>query len=219
MEDTYKEKLKAKARKLNGLAKRGVGGEMDNAKRMLEDFLIKHKIDICEIDDSVNNRSFSVLNEDDSTILLTIILSVNPFTKPVANNKFVSAKLDSEDYLEVKNKFKYFSKLFRVEKELLKMAFFNKHADFFTADEYSKTKFRDGDKTMNEDLVKVQKDSDKMKNQAEKEFKTQAPSTNFSSEEKDLEIQMIQRRNLTRLERMRQLMLNAMYMKANRTVG
>ncbi len=211
------ESLKAKGRRLNELAQRGIGGEKSNAKRMLDDFLRKHKLTIEQIDTSINDRSFTVDNEDDATILLTTILSVNPYSKPVSGKKFVTANLDNEDYIEVKNKFKYFTKLFRVERELLRMAFFGKHEKFFKPD-HSKEKFRDGSKQMNEDLMKAGFDAESIQRQAEQEFKTQVPSLEFSSDEKEQEIQMIQKRNLARLEAMKQLMLDATYVYANRTV-
>lgn len=218
METETKEKVKAKARRLLEMATRGTEHERPNAKQKLDDLIRKHNIPLSEIDISLNNRIFTIDNEDDKVILTNIILSINPYTTLITEKKFITTSLDDEDYAEVKSKFSYFVKLFRVEKELLTMAFFTKHADSFKPDEEAKKKFRDGSKSMNRDFQAAKNDAENIQKQAEAQFKAQPPSKDFPDSEKDMEIQEIRIRNLTRLNRMAEIMLDTKYKKANRSL-
>ncbi len=219
MDNQLKEKVKAKARRLNELAKRGIGGEKINAQRMLDDLLRKHKMELSEIDCSVNDRFFDIENDEDKTILMNSILSINPYTKITCEKKFVSASLDDEDYAEVKFKFSYFIKLFRVEKELLTMSFFGKHGEFFVPDEKSKSKFRDAEKEVNSVFDSVMKDADIIEKEALEHYNSQSKLEDFGTQEEDTDIKKINMLNLRRLDRMKSVLLDAEYKKANRSVS
>ncbi len=159
--DNNIEKHKAKARLLNNLAKKGVGGEKTNAEVKLRAHLAKHNLTIEDIDDSVNNRRFKVKNEDDKMIFANVILSVNPFCKITYLDKVLDVNLDAEDFEEVKNKLKHFVKLWREEKEILTMAFFHKHKEHFQPDEWARKKWREKH-SINEDLLKAQMKAEKI---------------------------------------------------------
>lgn len=155
------EKHKAKARLLKELSEKGIGGEKTNAETKLKEHLKKHNLTIEDIDSSVNNRRFKVSNEDDRMIFTNVILSVNPFTKLIHLPNVIDVSLDEEDFNEVKNKLRYFIKLWREEKEILTMAFFSKHKDYFQPDEWTKNKWREK-KKLNEDLEKATLKADKI---------------------------------------------------------
>ena len=213
MEDEKREKIKAKARRLNELAKRGIGGEKTNAQRMLDDLLRKHGMQSSDIDSSLNSRVFTVDNDDDKTILMTTILSINPYTKLVCDKKFVTAELDEQDYFDVKDKYAYFSKLFRVEKELLVMAFFEKNKLYFAPTEQAHSKFRDGQKKPNEAFEKVKMNAENIRKNAEHQFKANPLNDIFSISDEEAEIQRIQQLNLARLQYMTKVMFKAEYVK------
>lgn len=217
--DSNKELLKAKARKLYELSLRGIGGEKTNAENKLRDFLEKHKLTLDEIDSAINNRLFKVKDEDSKTILINVILSVNPFCKINSEKKHISANLDTEDFIEVKEKYKYFSKLFSIEKTLLVMAFFSKHESFFKPDDAALNKFRDSSRNENQDLSNARKQAEDLQKQAEEQFKHEPPPTEFTNDQKNMSLQRIQRNNLTRLNSMVSLMLTAKYKKTNATLN
>lgn len=201
------EKLKHKARRLKALADRGVGGEKDNAERMYREFITKHKLEENDIDPSVNNRKFKVKNYDDSLILTNVILSINPTTKVVNHNLCVTCDLDLEDYNEVKEKFRYFVKLYRIEKELLNMAFFSKHKDFFAPDEHAKNKWRESYKE-NEELKKARERADKITMKLEK-------NPDISKVSPMSQIQLL---NLKRMGQFTELLLDAEYARRNKKI-
>lgn len=217
--DSTKELLRAKARKLYELSLRGIGGEKTNAENKLREFLEKHNLTLDEIDSSINNRLFKVKDEDSKTILINVILSVNPYCKVNSDKKHISANLDTEDFIEVKEKYKYFSKLFSIEKTLLMMAFFSKHEEFFKPDEFALNKFRDSSRNENQDLANAREKAQDLQKQAEEQFKQEAPPKDFSNEQKNMSLERIQRNNLARLHNMVALMLTAKYKKANVTLN
>jgi len=58
-------KILDKAKKLKELADRGVGGEQDNAKDMLEKYMLKHSIDINEIQGhTTSNSTYSNMTDE-----------------------------------------------------------------------------------------------------------------------------------------------------------
>lgn len=218
MENTEKEinteKLKSKAKKLKALADRGVGGEKESATKMYNEFMEKHGLNDGDIDPSANNRKFKVRTEDDAFILTNVILSVNPFTKVNNLPSIVEAELDLEDFNEVKEKFRYFVKLWRVEKELLRMAFFSKHNDFFAPDDHAKNKWRESNKE-NEELKKARE-------RAEKLSKTQDETIKNSTSKEDLEKlkknEQIQRLNQSRFAKLVPILLEGKYVRTYQTI-
>lgn len=208
-----KEKLKSKARKLKALADRGVEGEKQNAQRRYEEFIKKHKLDESEIDPQLNNRRFRVKNYDDLMILNNVILSVNPFTKINNNELFLDVDLDDEDFREVKEKFRYFMKLFRVEKELLTMAFFSKHQKFFEPDDNAKNKWRES-RAENEELKKARQNADKINKKTPKDNK-ELSKEEIEKLKKDSQIQTL---NMSRLDKLIPILLDGKYVRNNQTI-
>lgn len=209
-----KEKLKSKARKLKALADRGVEGEKQNAQRRYEEFIKKHKLDESEIDPQLNNRRFRVKNYDDLLILNNVILSVNPFTKINNNELFLDVDLDDEDFREVKEKFKYFIKLFKVEKELLTMAFFSKHQKFFSPDDNAKNKWRES-RAENEELKKARENAEKIDKKAKKNGESDLSKEQIEKLKKDSQIQTL---NMSRLDKIIPILLDGKYVRNNQTI-
>ena len=213
-----KEKLKSKAKKLKALADRGIGGEKESAIKMYKEFMEKNGLNDSDIDPSVNNRKFRVKNYDDSLILTNVILSVNPFSKPISTELFIEAELDLEDFNEVKEKFRYFIKLYRIEKELLNMAFFSKHNSFFTPDEHAQKKWREN-YSENTELKKAREQAEKLKNKSEKnkpdDNKDKSSSQELEKLKKDSQIQM---RNMDRFSKLVPILLEGKYVRTSKTI-
>lgn len=206
------EKIKSKARKLKALAEQGIGGEKDAAEQKYKDFIKKHNIDESGNEIKSNNRrKFKVKDYDDCQILNNVILSVNPYTEITSYDLSVLCELDDEDYAEVKNKHSYFVKLFRIEKELLKMAFFGKHESFFAPSNYAKNKWREK-KTENDELKKAREKAEDITNKAEN---NQEITDDMKKMKKDYQIQQF---NLNRLNQMKEVLLEGKYVQNNKTI-
>lgn len=138
------EKVLSRARKLKALANAGEGGEQENAQRMYEAYIKEHNIEDCEINFSMNVREIDdIANTTEADIAYTILLSVNPYAKCSFSGNVMSTELDDEDYVEAKEKIKYFLTLWRLEVNALKGAFSLRHNEFFKPDEHALKKWRD----------------------------------------------------------------------------
>lgn len=201
-----REKHIVMARKLYELAQKGVGGEKDAAQRKFEEHLKKYKIHISEIDSSKNMRSFRVKSDDDRFILGNVILSVNPYAELIKLANFIKVSLDEEDFIEVVNRFKYFARLYKTEREMLQMSFMHKHKDFFQPDEYTRNKWREKYK-INEDLQSAQIKVEKIENKLSKSDQDKL--------NKQLEAHVAK---MKRMEAMSKTLLNAQYARRDKAL-
>jgi hypothetical protein len=207
-QEVIREKAKAKARLLKALADRGIGGEKTSAENKLKEHLAKHKLTLGDIDSTFNDRYFKVRSQDDKTVLMNVILSVNPFTRVDDMKTSVVANLDEEDYQEVIRKFTHFAKLFRADKSVFTMAFFKKHEEFFQPDEFTRKKWREK-YNINEGLSSQQVEVDKLN-----EIVLSAKSKDDLNDEHF--------KLLKRLERMTKMMdglQDANYFRIGKTIG
>ncbi len=207
------EKHKAKARRLLELAKRGVGGEQENAQRMLDELLAKHGISIDEIDADNNIRTFKIKNPDDGLLLTNIILSVNPYCKLILLQSYVKCTLDAEDHKEVIAKFRYFINLWRIEKDLLVLSFFTKHQAHFKPDEYAYEKFRDAKKEKNSAFEQAEKGEQKLNSNLSSALNNEQPKEFTQGQMNKQKQDML---NLNRMQRILPLMLDATYTRLNK---
>jgi len=207
-QEIIREKAKAKARLLKALADRGYEGEKTSAENKLKEHLEKHKLTLGDIDSSLNDRCFKVRSQDDKTILMNVILSVNPFTRVDDMKTSIVANLDDEDYQEVIRKFTHFSKLFRADKSIFTMAFFKKHEEFFQPDEFTRKKWREKHK-LNEGLSSQQIEVDKLN-----EIVLSAKTKEDLNEE---HFKLLKR--LERMTNMIQLLQDANYFRIGKTIG
>lgn len=141
--DENLEKVMSMARKLKALAERGVDGEKTSAEEKYKEYLKEHNLTDSDINPDMNKRIIEALDSDYKDVLLNVILSVNPYTKHSDNTTSIECYLDNEDYTEVLKKYEYFSKLLRVEKELLITSFLKKHSQAFEPDAKANKKWRE----------------------------------------------------------------------------
>lgn len=201
-----REKHIVMARKLYELAQKGIGGEKDAAQKKFEEHLKKYKIHISEIDSSKNMRSFKVKSDDDRFILGNVILSVNPYAELIKLTTIIKVSLDEEDFIEVVNRFKYFARLYKTERQMLEMSFMHKHKDFFQPDEYTRNKWREKYK-INEDLQSAQIKVDKIENKLSK------------ADQDKLNKQLQEHVNkIKRMESMSKTLLNAQYARRDKAL-
>lgn len=194
------------ARKLYELAQKGIGGEKDAAQKKFEEHLKKYKIHISEIDSSKNMRNFRVKSDDDRFILGNVILSVNPYAELIKLTTIIKVSLDEEDFIEVVNRFKYFARLYKTEREMLQMSFMHKHKDFFQPDEYTRNKWREKYK-INEDLQSAQIKVEKIENKLSKADQDKL--------NKQLEAHVAK---MKRMEAMSKTLLNAQYARRDKAL-
>lgn len=201
-----REKHIVMARKLYELAQKGIGGEKDAAQKKFEEHLKKYKIHISEIDSSKNMRSFKVKSDDDRFILGNVILSVNPYAELIKLTTIIKVSLDEEDFIEVVNRFKYFARLYKTERQMLEMSFMHKHKDFFQPDEYTRNKWREKYK-INEDLQSAQIKVEKIENKLSK------------ADQDKLNKQLQEHVNkIKRMESMSKTLLNAQYARRDKAL-
>lgn len=201
-----REKHIVMARKLYELAQKGVGGEKDAAQIKFEEHLKKYKIHISEIDSSKNMRSFRVKSDDDRFILGNVILSVNPYAELIKLTTIIKVSLDEEDFIEVVNRFKYFARLYKTERQMLEMSFMHKHKDFFQPDEYTRNKWREKYK-INEDLQSAQIKVEKIENKLSK------------ADQDKLNKQLQEHvKKINRMEAMSKTLLNAQYARRDKAL-
>lgn len=197
----------ATARKLYELAQKGYEGEKEAAKVKFEEHIKKYKIHISEIDTSKNMRKFRVKSDDDRFILANVILSINPYAELIKLEKFINVSLDEEDFTEVVNRFKYFARLYKVERQMLEMSFMHKHKDFFQPDEYTRNKWRERTK-INEDLQSAQIKVEKIENKLSKADQDKL--------NKQLQAHVAK---IKRMEAMSKTLLNAEYARRDKAIG
>ena len=133
-------KIKDKASKLRALAERGVGGEADNAKKMLAEYLLDNKLGWDDVFKHNVAREFSVNNTNGESVLLQkVIFSVSPRAKQTIhphpsdkNRIIIKAALTDAEKVEVINKQNAFWADFREVVEKAMLAFINVNESHFT---------------------------------------------------------------------------------------
>jgi len=124
------EEIKELMRKLNELAKRGEGGEADNARQKLINLMLKYDLDISEIDDLVEvRREIGYQNTNYSQILAHCIWDVKP-NADIRENKSrrkLLVILMATEYIEVMEKYKHYRKAFKEESKTFLKAFIIKN--------------------------------------------------------------------------------------------
>lgn len=210
------DKVLSMARKLKAMAERGEGGEKRNAILKYAAHLKKHGLEDYQIDPSNHVRKFQISDPDSQIILFNIILSVNPYsTYYVAKNNIVVVELDDEDFKEVSEKSDYFIRLFKVEKELLYMAFAKKHNYYFKPDARASKKWREK-YAESSDLKDAQENMAKAASLYESKMAA-APQTASAAISLKDEVS-IQAFNGNRVNEMAEILLEANYKKVNRTI-
>jgi hypothetical protein len=117
------------------LSKRGVGGEKDNADRILQAALIEHGITIDDIkkeEQELIALSYHSGNKADERLLVQIIIHVADRYDILSRKegKKTWFKLTNLEHIEVEAMYKYYRKLLKKEQDLLLTAFIHKHNIF-----------------------------------------------------------------------------------------
>jgi hypothetical protein len=111
------------AKKLKALADRGEGGEKINAQKMLDDFLVKHKINIDEIEGEKKKRRCFNVKANQRVFFRQIVANVvGRVSKTMDGNRYYIDVSDS-DYAEISLKFDFYWKLYQEELEIFYSAF------------------------------------------------------------------------------------------------
>lgn len=201
-----------------------IPAEKDASKRALDKFLNRYNLTLGDIDPDANNRTIRPERIDELDLLLTILVSVNPYTRYTTDKVTLDVKcdLDDEDYKEVLSKYAYFIKLWRVEKELLKTSFHSKHKAYFKADPYAQKKWRPRN-TPNESIQKFKTEAD----EANREWlRMQQDFATGKVSEKSLIKDVVNSQdrvkitafNTSRAHMLEQILLPADYLKNSKTI-
>lgn len=196
-QENNRKKILATAKKLKALADRGIDGEKENAQAMYREFCKKHGINELE-------RVFKITFPEDLTVLTNVVLSVNPFAEFTYAAQYVKVELDDEDYAECVKKFSHFIKIYRIERDMLDMAFFAKHDTWFKPDAHAQTKYKDKLK-VNEMYAQARAAADALNAQYAKKPKIKAYDADNMDEE------AIKLMNLERIQKVVPEMLDAKY--------
>jgi hypothetical protein len=121
------EKIIALAKKLNELAKKGIGGEKTNAEEMLTKFLKKHNLTLSDVEgEKIEHHWFKLDKRKDEQLFCQITHSVNRDIKiygefpakdvkrlQMEGNYFIDCTL--AEFIEIDAKFNIYSKLYKEE--------------------------------------------------------------------------------------------------------
>lgn len=219
-EEESLEKAMSKARKLKELYTRAdIEGEKQAAETAYKAHLKKHGLNDSDINPEMNRRVIETKDGDYKDVLLNVILSVNPYTKHNDTQTAIECYLDNEDYNEVLKKFDYFSKMLRVERELLITAFILKHANLFEPDEKAKKKWRE--RRVENDAFSIKKHESEIIKQ---EFNRQQAESTLGIDVTTRVIESgdrlkIAALNQDRTEQMKDILLNAKYVRSHTQIG
>ena len=132
MADT--ETIRAKLRKIAALAERGVGGECDNAKGLLDRLLAKHGLTMEDLypKQEVEYHEFVCANRRDRAVLMQCVakatgLSEVTYYKVRRKPKHIWIKCGRIDFIEIEHMYRHFRKLLREEEKRLVDAFICRH--------------------------------------------------------------------------------------------
>lgn len=127
--------IREKIRKIQALAERGVGGEKENAKRILQKLLAKYKLTLEDLpklaQDATEIYYFRCKGEVERSLLQQCYLYVVPDGEPCCftrhGRKALGFKLTYLQYFELKNYWDYYRQLWKRELRLFYQAFIYKH--------------------------------------------------------------------------------------------
>lgn len=121
-------------KKLKALAERGMYGERENARKMLDKLIKKYGIDERELDDDVlSEHQFRFKTKDERTILTQVMVHIIPkrhcyyYRK---NDGKVYAECTESEAVLVSIEFDFYKKAWKEEVEFFMRAFIQKHSLF-----------------------------------------------------------------------------------------
>lgn len=148
----------SRAKKLYALALRGVGGEREQARQILDKLLVKYDLSISDIEDTqVEMRYFHYVGEEQRIILRQVAYKVTDDINSAHGVRYADTKSSEEDILavectagqevEINFLFDFYVQLWESEKSFMIKAFVQKHQlfgkpDDTASDEMDKTDLR-----------------------------------------------------------------------------
>ena len=135
IKQAHTEQIKKKMRKLLELARKGVGGEKDNAQSVLNKLLAKHELTLDDLDPEfapVEIFEFSFDDKIELDLLFQVIFSVIQtdsvmHRKQRSNSKKLIVKITKAEYLEIRLAFDLYREAFKKEQKRLYLAFIHKN--------------------------------------------------------------------------------------------
>lgn len=134
------------AKKLNELAKRGVGGESENAKRFLDKLLKKHGISPEQIEgDKIEREYFKLNKKTDERLMAQIFSNIlgdayNSYYQSKQKKTIVSVDCTKAQQIEIQAKYDFYSKLYEQEVEIFYSAFIQRNELWSTKTQKSERK-------------------------------------------------------------------------------
>lgn len=128
------DRIREKMLKLLALARRGEGGEKENAQRFLERMLKQHGMTMADLDDAQAPkewRGFSCKTKLEKTLLLQIVVTVlnvrRVFSRTYGKGKKIHYELTKAQYLDVSMQFAVYSRELQKSIDNLLLAFIHKN--------------------------------------------------------------------------------------------
>lgn len=124
------DKVKQLALKIKGMADRGTEHERIVAEKKLTSLLKKYNLTLKDINDNKTKiRIFTFANDDEKMIVAHVIWSVIPNAdiQRKAKEKKASCEINAEQYIEVKEKLKFYLSHFNTEKYNFTIAYILKN--------------------------------------------------------------------------------------------
>lgn len=131
------EKIIELLKKLKALAEGGVGGEKNNAEKMLTSMMKKHGITMDMLQDNIRRRKIFKITKIQRKVFMQVASSVlgkrtsfwhNPKSKAV--NKEYEIEVTEIEFLEIKAKFDFYWKAYEEELSIFTSAFIHKNKLF-----------------------------------------------------------------------------------------
>lgn len=126
---THQEKVDL-AKKLLALAQFGIEGEKANAQKMLEDFLLKHNLDLDNLEDVRRTRYYLEINPKYQRLFSQIVFAYfddRDIYISKDNSDELVLELTKLESVELKVKYEFFRDLFDKEYEIFYHAFIQKN--------------------------------------------------------------------------------------------
>ncbi len=153
------------------------GADMqERARLMYLAYIQRHGINDADVNVNGNKRLLAFRNDDEFFVLTNVIMAVDPYAKYTKETGGLVVDLDNDDYKEVGERYRYFVKVWRVERELLVRAFAQKHKKYFTPSDYEFAKADRVNKSLNKSLnhdYTASSDHQKRLQEAESRFNSQ----------------------------------------------
>lgn len=155
------------AKKLNELAKQGVGGEKTNAEKMLGDFLKKHSLTLNDIEGEKISDYFFFIEKSDHGLFYQILKHVNRNLKlygefpekqikdlKLQGNYYTSCTV--AEFIEIKSKFHFYSILYKSELKVFFTAFIRANKLFVAVPESELLSIKDLSPEKQEELLRAE---------------------------------------------------------------